>query len=168
MAHTVVDDIHELQLLALTAGRRVVLPDGHGFRFLFLFPGLEHWESKLHAHLVVALPKFLKLFLCDMQLTARIEVNRVDEEMRVDVLPVSVGADQNFEALVVLGQLQRRRVSGVQAFCGAKGLPQGGFTPPEDVKSGGAPGGMAAGERPHHDGAHDVKDVHLPSLTICY
>ena len=32
--------------------------------------------------------------------------------MRVDVLPVCVGADQNFVSLIVLSQLQCRRVSG--------------------------------------------------------
>ena len=42
VAHTVIDDIHELQLLALTAGRRVILSDGHSLCFLLLFPGLKY------------------------------------------------------------------------------------------------------------------------------
>ena len=29
VAHTVIDDIHEMQLLALTTSRRVIFPDGH-------------------------------------------------------------------------------------------------------------------------------------------
>ena len=33
----------------------------------------------------------------------------------MDVLPVCVGTDQNFVTLVVLGQLQRRRVRGDRA-----------------------------------------------------
>jgi hypothetical protein len=59
VAHTVVDDIHELQLLALTTGRCVVLPNGHGLGFLLLLPWLKHRERKSHADLVVALPQFL-------------------------------------------------------------------------------------------------------------
>ena len=59
VAHTVVNDVHELQLLALTTGRRVVLPDGHGLRFLLLLPWLKYRERKLRADLVVALPQFL-------------------------------------------------------------------------------------------------------------
>ena len=42
VAHTVIDDIHELQLLALTTGRRVILSDGHSLCFLLLFPGLKY------------------------------------------------------------------------------------------------------------------------------
>ena len=59
MAHAVIDDIHELQFLALTTGRRVVLPDGHGLGFLLLLPWLKHRKRKFHADLVVALPQFL-------------------------------------------------------------------------------------------------------------
>ena len=111
MAHTVVDDVHELQLFALTTGRCVILPDGHSLRFLFLLSGLEHRKRKFHTDLVVALPQFLKLLLCDVELPACVEVDRVDEEVRVDVVTIRVGADQNFIALIVLGQLQCGRVS---------------------------------------------------------
>ena len=81
VAHTVVDDIHELQFFALTTGRRVILANGHGFCFLLLLPGFEHRKRKFHAHLIVALPQFLKLLLGDVQFTARVEVDRVDQEM---------------------------------------------------------------------------------------
>ena len=112
MAHTVVDDIHELQLFALATGCGVILTDGHGFGFLFPIRRPEHRKRKLHADLIVALPQFLELLLCDVQFLSRIEVDRVDEEVGMDVFPVCVGADQNFIPLIVLSQLQRRRMSG--------------------------------------------------------
>ena len=111
MAHTVVDDVHELQLLALTTGRRVILTDGHSLGFLFSLLGLEHRKGKFYAHLVVALSQFLELLLCDMQFPSGIEVDRVDEEVGMEVFPVCMSADQNFIAFVVLSQLQRGGVS---------------------------------------------------------
>ena len=81
MEHTVVDDIHELQLFALAAGGGVILTDGHGLGLLFPVRGLEHRERKLHADLIVALPQFLELLLCDVQFLPSIEVDRVDEKV---------------------------------------------------------------------------------------
>ena len=86
MTHTVVDDVHELQLFALTTGRRVILTDGHSLRFLSSLLGLEHRKRKFHADPIVALPQFLELLLCNVQLPSRIEVDRVDEKVRVDVV----------------------------------------------------------------------------------
>ena len=112
MAHTVVDEIHELQFFALATAGRVILTDGHGLGLLFPVRGVEHRERKLHADLIVALPQFLELLLCDVQLLSCIEVNGVDEEVGMDVFPVCVGADQNFIPLIVLSQLQCRCMSG--------------------------------------------------------
>lgn len=112
MAHTVVDDIHELQLLTLTTGCGMVLADRHSLGFLLPILGLEHRKRKFHADLVVALPQFLELLFCDVQFLPCIEVDRVDEEVGMDVFPVCVGADQDFIALIVLSQLQCRRMSG--------------------------------------------------------
>ena len=112
MAHTVVDDIHELQFFALATGGRVILADGHRLGLLFPVRGVEHRERKLHADLIVALPQFLELLLCDVQFLSRIEVDGVDEKVGMNVFPVCVGADQNFIALIVLSQLQCRRMSG--------------------------------------------------------
>lgn len=117
MAHTVVDDVHELQLFALTTGCCVVLPEGHGLGFPLLLPGLKHGKRKLHAHLVVALPQFLELFLCDVQFPSGIKADRVDEEVRVDVFPVCMGADQDFIPLIVLCQLQCRRMGNDWIDC---------------------------------------------------
>ena len=112
MAHAVVDEIHELQLLALATGRSVILTDRHGLVFPPPVLGLEHRKRKFYADLVVALPQFLELLLCDVQFLSRIEVDRVDEKVRMDVFPVCVGADQDFIALIVLSQLQCRCMSG--------------------------------------------------------
>ena len=112
VAHTVVDDVHELELFALATGCRVILRGGHGLAFPFLFPGLKHRERQSCADLIVALPQFLELLLGDVQFLSSIEVDGVDEEVGMDVRPVCVGADQDFAALIVLSQLQRRCVSG--------------------------------------------------------
>lgn len=63
------------------------------------------------------MPQFLELLLCDMQFPSGIEIDRFDEEVGMDVLTVCVGADQNFVSLIVLGQLQRGRVSGDRVDC---------------------------------------------------
>lgn len=112
MAHTVVDDVHELQFFTLATGGRVILADGHRLGLLFPVRGVEHRERKLHADLIVALSQFLELLLCDVQFLPSIEVDGVDEKMGMNVFPVCVGADQNFIALIVLSQLQCRRMSG--------------------------------------------------------
>lgn len=112
MAHTVIDDIHELQFFALATDCGMILSDGHGLGFLFPIRRPEHRKRKLHTDLIVALPQFLELLLCDVQFLSRIEVDGVDEEVGMNVFPVCVGADQNFIPLIVLSQLQRRRMSG--------------------------------------------------------
>lgn len=112
MAHTVVDDIHELQFFALATDGGVILTDGHGLGFLFSVRGPEHRKRKFHTDLIVALPQLLELLLCDVQFLSGIEVDGVDEKVGMNVFPVCVGADQNFIALIVLSQLQCRRMSG--------------------------------------------------------
>ena len=112
MAHTVVDDIHELQLFALATGCGVILTDGHGLGFLFSVRGPEHRKRKFHTDLIVALSQFLKLLLCHVQFLSRIEVDGVDEEVGMNVFPVCMGADQDFISLIVLSQLQCRRMGG--------------------------------------------------------
>ena len=114
MAHTVVDDIHELQFFALATGGRMILTDGHGLGFLFPVREVEYRERKFHADLIVALPQFLELLLCDVQLLSSIEVDGVDEEVGMNVFPVCMGADQDFISLIVLSQLQCRCMSGAR------------------------------------------------------
>ena len=75
VAHTVVDDIHELHLLALTTGSGVIFTDGHALRLLSVGVGHKHRQRELHTHLIVALPQFLKLFFCDVQFLAAFEAD---------------------------------------------------------------------------------------------
>ena len=117
MAHTVVDDIHELQFFALATGCGVILADGHCLSLLFPVRGFKHRERKLHADLIVALPQFLELLLCDVQFLPSIEVDRVDEKVGMNVFPVCMGADQDFISLIVLSQLQCRCMSGDRIDC---------------------------------------------------
>ena len=117
MAHTVVDDIHELQFFALATDGGVILADGHCLSLLFPVRGFKHRERKLHADLIVALPQFLELLLCDVQFLSGIEVDGVDEKVGMNVFPVCVGADQNFIPLIVLSQLQCRCMSGDRIDC---------------------------------------------------
>lgn len=112
MAHTVVDEIHELQFFALATDGGMILTDGHGLGFLFSVRGPEHRQRKFHTDLIVALSQFLELLLCHVQFLSRVEVDRVDEEVGMNVFPVCMGADQNFIALIVLSQFQCRRMSG--------------------------------------------------------
>ena len=112
MAHTVVDDVHELQFLTLATGGRVILADGHRLGLLFPVRGGEHRERKLHADLIVALSQFLELLLCDVQFLPSVEVDGVDEKVGMNVFPVCVGADQNFITLIVLSQLHCRCMGG--------------------------------------------------------
>ena len=90
----------------------MVLADRHGLGFLPPVFRLEHRKRKFHADLVVALSQFLELLLCDVQFLSRVEVDGVNEEVGMNVFPVCVGADQNFIPLIVLSQLQCRRMSG--------------------------------------------------------
>ena len=112
MAHTVVDDIHELQFFALATDGGVILTDGHGLGFLFSVRGPEHRKRKFHTDLIVALPQFLELLLCHVQFLSRVEVDGVDEKVGMNVFPVCMGADQDFISLIVLSQLQCRRMGG--------------------------------------------------------
>lgn len=117
MAHTVVDDIHELQFFALATDGGMILTDGHGLGFLFSVRGPEHRQRKFHTDLIVALPQFLELLLCHVQFLSRVEVDRVDEEVGMNVFPVCMGADQDFISLIVLSQLQCRRMGGDRVDC---------------------------------------------------
>ena len=90
----------------------MIFTNRHGFRFLLPVRRPEHRERKLHADLIVALSQFLELLLCDVQFLPSIEVDGVDEKVGMNVFPVCVGADQNFIALIVLSQLQCRRMGG--------------------------------------------------------
>ena len=95
----------------------MILTDGHGLGFLFSVRGPEHRQRKFHTDLIVALSQFLELLLCHVQFLSRVEVDRVDEEVGMNVFPVCMGADQDFISLIVLSQLQCRRMGGDRVDC---------------------------------------------------
>ena len=119
MAHTVVDDIHELQFLALTTDGGVIFTDGHALGLLSVGVGHEHWQSELHTHFIVALAQFLQLLFCDVQLLARIEADRVDDAVRMYMFSVCVSTDKDFMTTEVLSQLQSCGVSSGRINIGA-------------------------------------------------
>ena len=95
----------------------MILTDGHGLGFLFSVRGPEHRQRKFHTDLIVALSQFLELLLCHVQFLSRVEVDRVDAEVGMNVFPVCMGADQDFISLIVLSQLQCRRMGGDRVDC---------------------------------------------------
>ena len=62
---------------------------------------LEFRQSQFFTYLVVANTQFLNLFVCHMHLPTGFKIDTVDNTVRVDVLAVSVCADQNFTALKI-------------------------------------------------------------------
>ena len=78
--------------------------------------GLTSWKNAPDGKIVKADVSVAKNYL-SMQFPSGIEIDRVDEEVGMDVLTVCVGADQNFVSLIVLGQLQCGRVSGDRVDC---------------------------------------------------
>lgn len=115
--HALVDGGHEPELPALTLRRDMVLADGHrlwlalGIVFLLLL-WLEHRQVELLADHVIAPAQLLDLLVRHVELFARLEVDRVDDEVRVDVLSVGVRADQHLVILEVSGELCRGGVGG--------------------------------------------------------
>ena len=95
----------------------MILTDRHALGSLLPVFRLEHRKRKLHTDLIVALPQFLELLLCDVQFLSRIEVDGVDEKVGMNVFSVCVGADQDFIALIVLSQLQCRRMGDDRVDC---------------------------------------------------
>ena len=111
VSHTLVDVIHQLEFPAFSPGSGVVLSGGYCLH-LFEPLRLEDRETELGTDCVVALPEFGQLRLADVEIPAVLQADAVDDKVGVDVVPVSVGADQDFAALKILRQLQRGGVGG--------------------------------------------------------
>ena len=109
--HTLVDHTHEPELPALAFCRDMVLADGHrldlrlSLLLLLFLLRREHRQTKLHTDHVVARPQLLKLLIRHVKFPARLEVDRVDDAVRVDMLSVGVRADQHLTVLEVSGEL---------------------------------------------------------------
>ena len=106
MTHTLLNDSHELKLFARTTLCHVVLTHGHMFGLLPVGIRYEHRERELHTHFIVALTQFLQLFLCDVQFSAGFKIDRVDDEVGMDVFTVCMRTDENFMTTEIFSQLQ--------------------------------------------------------------
>ena len=67
--------------------------------FILFLLRLKHWQLELHADLVVELHQIIDECFVRMQLAATLQRHRVDDEMGVDMIPVSVGTDQHLTIL---------------------------------------------------------------------
>ena len=123
VSHTLVDAIHQLKFPAFSPGSGVVLSGGYCFQ-LFGPLRLEDRETELGTDRVIALAEFGQLRFADVELSAVLQADAVDDEVGMDVFPVGVGADQDFAALKILRQLQRGGVGGdgVYQFSCREGL----------------------------------------------
>ena len=71
---------------------------------------LKFRQSQFFTDFVVADAQLLNLFVCHMHLPTGFKIDTVDNTVRVDVLAVSVCADQNLAALEISGKLPCRFV----------------------------------------------------------
>ena len=110
MTHALLYDSHELKLFARATLGHVIFTDGHMFGPLSVGIRYKHRQRELHTHFVVALAQFLELLLCDVQFLPGLEADRVDDEVRVDVLAVCVRTNQHLMTGEILSQLLRRRM----------------------------------------------------------
>lgn len=97
----------------------MILTHGHVFGFLSVGIRYEHRQRELHTHFIVALAQFLQLVFCDVQFLSRLEADRVDDEVRVDMLTVRMRTHQNFMTTEILSQLLRRRMCNRRIDIGA-------------------------------------------------
>ena len=105
-AHTLVDHTHQLELPAFTPVRRVVFRIGHLARLPLLI-SLEFRHSQFFTDLVVANAQRLNLLIRHMYFFTGFKIDAVDDAVRVDMLAVGVGADQNFATPEVSGESPR-------------------------------------------------------------
>ena len=81
---------------------------------------LKDRQAHLLTDHVIAPHQFLDLFLRHVQLFAGLKVDGVDDTVRVDVLPVNMGADQHLAAVEVFRQPPR-------GFVGLSGIDRRAF-----------------------------------------
>ena len=121
--HAVVDANFQIHLPALTFFVSPVLPGGHGV-FLFLGFRLHNRETVLQTQPVRCFPQLHQAFLVAVVFLTAVAADGVDDEVRMDVIPVGVGCHHDFEAGDLLRQLQgnlmrqlwRHRIVGVEGL----------------------------------------------------
>ena len=112
VAHALVYGIGQPQLPTLTLQRNVILRAIHAAGMVLLIR-LEHRQPQLTAYLIVAAHQVLQLLLCHVEFFACLEVDGVDDTVRVDMVTVYMGTNQHLAA----GEVSR------QPTCGFMCLP---------------------------------------------
>ena len=102
--HALVDADFQIQLPAITLIVGTILPVGHGVFLLLL--GLHNRKAVLQTQFVRCFHELCQAFFVAVILLPGVTANRVDYEMRVDVIPVRMGCHDDFKAGNLLRQLQ--------------------------------------------------------------
>ena len=107
LRHALVNGDLQVHLPAVALGIGTVLPVGHGaFLFLFLLLGFHNRKAVLHTQLIGCTAQCHEAFLVAVILETGFVAYRVDHEMRVQMLPVRVGGNDDLIAGDLLRQLQ--------------------------------------------------------------
>ena len=107
LRHALVNGNLQAHLPAISLGIGTVLPVGHGaFLFLFLLLGFHNRKAVLHTPFVGCLSQRHETVLVAVVLETGFIAHRVDHEMRVQMLPVRMGGNDDLIAGDVLCQLQ--------------------------------------------------------------
>lgn len=107
LRHALVHSDLQVHLPTSALGIGTVLPVGHGtLFFLFLLLRLHNRKAVLHTQLVGCLSQFHKTFLIAVVLETGFEAYRVDHKMRVQMLTVRMGGNDDLIAGDLLRQFQ--------------------------------------------------------------
>ncbi len=107
LRHALVNGDLQVHLPALALGIGAVLPVGHGaLLFLFLLLGFHNRKTVLHTQLVGCLSQSHEAFLVAVVLESGFIAHGIDHEMRVQMLPVRMGGNDDLIARDLLRQLQ--------------------------------------------------------------
>lgn len=104
--HALINSDLQIQFPALPLVVGTVLPVGHGVTLLLLFLWLHNRQSVLHAQLVRGRPECFNRLLVAVVLFPGVTAHGVDHEVRMDVLSIRVGCNDNFKARHLLRQPQ--------------------------------------------------------------
>ena len=107
LRHALVYGNLQVHLPAFALGIGTVLPVRHGaFLFLFLLLRLYNRKAVLHTKLVRCTAQCHEAFLVTVVLEAGFIAYRVDHKVRVQMLPVCMGSNEDLVARDMLRQLQ--------------------------------------------------------------
>ena len=124
LCHAFINCDFQIHLPALPLVVGAVLPGRHGVFLLLLRLGLHHRQAVRQAQPVRSLTQGIQTIHVAVVLLAGIAAYRVDDEVRVDVIPVRVGCGNNLEAGDLLRQLQGNLVRHLRGdrIVGMEGL----------------------------------------------